>query len=144
MPLRTYSLLRIPIYVAGLYLERPTDDPDVILRSTATKLLDIRFLRDVDVDQARKAWRDGFEHNCKPPCFLDPRDVNRFLSAVPPMHRGDVTTLLFTPRGVDFKINGASIGSIADPHFAQVILATFIGSEPATARLKHELLGDAD
>jgi hypothetical protein len=138
---RTYSLLRIPIYVAGLYLERPSNNPDAILHSTSRKLLEIRFLRDVDADEARKAWRDGLESNCKSPCSLDPSDVKRFLSAVPSMHKGDETTLLFTPRGVEFKINGASIGVIADLHLAEIILATFIGPEPPTARLKHELLG---
>ena len=139
--LRTYSLLRIPIYVAGLYLERPSNNPDEILHSTSRKLLDIRFLRDVDADEARKAWSDGLEHNCRSPCSLDPSDVKRFLSAVPSMRKGDETTLLFTPRGVEFKINGAPIGVIADLHFAEIILATFIGPEPPTARLKHELLG---
>jgi hypothetical protein len=139
--LRTYSFLRIPIYVAGLYLEQPSNNPDAILRSTSRKLLDIRFLRDVDADEARKAWREGLENNCKSPCSLDPGDVKRFLSAVPSMHKGDATTLLFTPRGVEFKINGASMGVIGDLHFAEVILATFIGPEPPTARLKHELLG---
>jgi hypothetical protein len=140
--LRTYSLLRIPIYVAGLYLERPSNNPDAIIHSMSKKLLDIRFLRDVDADEARKAWRDGLEHNCKSPCSLDPSDVKRFLSAVPSMRKGDETSLLFTPGGVEFKINGAPIGVIADLHFAEIILATFIGPEPPTARLKHELLGE--
>jgi hypothetical protein len=140
--LRTYSFLRIPIYVAGLYLERPSNNPDAIIRSMSKKLLDIRFLRDVDAGEARKAWRDGLEHNCKSPCSLDPSDVKRFLSAVPSMHKGDETTLFFSPGGVEFKINGAPIGVIADLHFAEIILATFIGPEPPTARLKHELLGE--
>ena len=61
----------------------------MILRSPEMKFLDIRFLRDVDAEDARKAWRDGFEQNCRPPCYLDPHDVQRFLAAVPSMHRGD-------------------------------------------------------
>jgi hypothetical protein len=139
--LRTYSLFRVPIYVAGLYLERPSKNSDAILHSTSEKLLDIRFLRDVDASEARKAWLDGLEQNCKVPCSLDAGDVRRFLAAVPSVSKGDKTTLLFTPRGVDFKINGAPIGAIADLHFAEIILATFIGPEPPTARLKAGLLG---
>jgi len=139
--LRTYSLFRVSIYVAGLYLERLSKDSDAILHSTSQKLLDIRFLRDVDAGEARKAWRDGLEHNCKPPCTLDAGDLRRFLAAIPSVSKGDKTTLLFTPRGVDFKINGALIGAIADQHFAEIILATFIGPEPPTARLKGGLLG---
>ncbi len=142
--LRTFSVLRIPVYVAGLYLERRNDNPDAIMHSTETKLLDIRFLRDVDAEAARKAWLDGLEGNCKKPCSLDPRDVQRFLAAVPAVHNGDETTLLFTPNGVGVRLNGQPMGAITDPHFAEIMLATFIGVEPATPRLKRELLGNRD
>ena len=43
--LRTYSWLRIRIYVAGLYLEHPSHDADAILRSPEEKLLVVRFPR---------------------------------------------------------------------------------------------------
>jgi hypothetical protein len=142
--LRTFSVLGIRIYVAGLYLERRSDNADTILHSPQVKLLDIRFLRDVDADDARTAWRDGFEQNCKAPCYLDPRDVQHFLAAVPSMHKGDETTLLFTSKGVHITCNGRPMGEIADPHFAETILATFIGPEPPTPRLKRELLGLRD
>jgi hypothetical protein len=142
--LRTFSVLGIHIYVAGLYLERRSDNPDAILHSPERKLLDIRFLRDVDADDARKAWRDGFEQNCKAPCYLDPRDVQRFLAAVPAVSKGDESTLLFTTRGVNVTLNGRPMGEIADPHFAEMMLATFIGPEPPTPRLKRGLLGARD
>jgi Chalcone isomerase-like len=142
--LRTFSILGIPIYVAGLYLERQSDNPDSILHSPERKLLDIRFLRDVDAEDARRAWRDGFEQNCKMPCYLDPRSVQQFLAAVPSIHKGDQTTLLFTLKGVDVMLNARPMGDIADPHFAQIMLATFIGPEPPTPRLKRELLGNQD
>ena len=87
--LRTYSVLGIRVYVAGLYLERRSGDPNAIIHSQQRKLLDIRFLRDVGAEDARKAWRESFEQNCKPPCYLDPRDMQRFLVAVPSVHRGD-------------------------------------------------------
>ena len=142
--LRTFSIFRVPVYVAGLYLERRSDNPDAILQSRERKLLDIRFLRDVDAEEARKAWREGFERNCKAPCYLDGRDIQRFLAEVPSFHNGDETTLLFTSNGVGVKLNERPVGDIADPHFAEVMLATFIGPEPPTPRLKRELLGNRD
>src|ERR1700684_123586 len=142
--LRTFSVLRIPIYVAGLYLERRNDNPDAIMHSTETKLLDIRFLRDVDAEAARKAWVEGFEGNCKKPCSLDPHDVQRFLAAVPTVHNGDETTLLFSPNAVGVRLQGQPMSAINDPHFAEIMLATFIGDEPPTPRLKRQLLGDRD
>jgi hypothetical protein len=131
--LRTYSALGIRIYVAGLYLERRNGDPDTILHSQERKLLDIRFLRDVDAEDARKAWQESFEQNCSSPCDLDPRDMRRFLAAVPSVHKG-----------VHITFNGRLMGDIADPHFAELMLATFIGREPPTPRLKRELLGLRD
>ena len=139
--LRTFSIVGIRVYVAGLYLERRSDNAESILHSPEKKLLDIHFLRDVDAEDARNAWRDGFEQNCRAPCYLEPRDVQRFLAAVPSMHKGDATTLLFTSKGVHVTCNGRPMGEIADPHFAETILATFIGPEPPTPRLKRELLG---
>ena len=142
--LRTYSVLGIPIYVAGLYLERRSDNPDAILHSLERKLLDVRFLRDVGAEDARTAWRDAFKQNCKTPCYLDPGDVQRFLAALPSVHKGDASTLLFTPKGVVVTFNGQPMGEITDRHFAEVMLGTFIGSEPPTPRLKRELLGLRD
>jgi hypothetical protein len=140
--LRTYSILGIHIYVAGLYLEQRSDNPDSILHSPERKLLDFRFLRDIDAETARKSWREGLENNCRPPsCYLDPRDVQRFLAEVPPVHRGDESMLVFSSKGVAVTFNGRPLGDITDPHFAEAMLATFIGPVPPTARLKRELLG---
>jgi hypothetical protein len=138
---RTFSIFGIRIYVAGLYLEQRNDNSDSILRSSEKKLLDIRFLHDVDAAHAREAWQDGFAKNCLAPCDLDPRDVQRFLAAIPPMHKGDTSTLLFTSKGVKITLNGRPIGEINDRPFAAAVLATFIGPEPPTHRLKSELLG---
>ena len=139
--LRTYSIFRIPIYVAGLYLVHLESDPDKILHSTDMKLLDIRFVHDVSPEMSRSAWREGFEQNCVAPCPLRPEDVERFLAAVPAQYKGDHYTILFTPAGAEFTVNGHPLASIADPVFAEEILATFIGPQPPTARLKRELLG---
>ena len=142
--LRTFSILHVPIYVAGLYLERRSAEANAILYSAESKLLDIRFLRDVDADNGRKAWQDGLERNCKAPCSLEPRDMQRFLAAVPAVRKGDQSTLLFTSRGVAVTFNGRPIGDIPDPRFGEIMLATFIGPEPPTPRLKSELLGVRD
>ncbi len=139
--LRTYSWLRIRIYVAGLYLEHPARDAEAILRSPEKKLLVVRFIHDVGVEDAQKAWREGFDDNCRAPCHLAPADVARFLAAVPAMRSGDRSTLAFTPAGVTITLNGQSVGTIANPMFATAVLATFIGPHPPTEGLKRGLLG---
>jgi hypothetical protein len=138
--LRTYSLLRIHIYVVGLYLERLSTDADEILASPETKLLNIRFEHNVSADDAREAWRKGLENNCRAPCHLDPEDVAKFLASVPAMHVGDNYSLLFTQNGATVTVNGHQIGVISQPLFAEAMLATFLGPAPASLALKQELL----
>jgi hypothetical protein len=78
------------------------------------------------------------------PCYLDPRDVQRFLAAVPSVHRRDDSALLFTSEDDHVTANGRLMGAIPDPQFAELMLATFIGVVPPTPRLKRALLGFRD
>jgi hypothetical protein len=139
--LRTFSWLRVHIYVAGLYLEHAAHDANAILHSSERKLLVVRFVHDVDAENARNAWREGFERNCVAPCHLPPAEVERFLAEVTPMRAGDVSTLAWGPDGVEFATNGRSLGKITDKTFANAILATFIGPVPPSEGLKEGLLG---
>ena len=122
--LRTYSIFRIPIYVAGLYLVHPDSDPEHILHSADAKLLEIRFVHDVAEANARAAWREGFDQNCVAPCQLARDDVERFLAAVPATRKGDRFSILFTRDGAEFAANGHLIGSVTNRGFATAILAT--------------------
>ncbi len=139
--LRTYSILGVHIYVAGLYLQQRSSDADAILRSPGIKLLEFRFVRDVGAGDARRSWREGLRNNCTLPCRLPPQEVAQFLAAVPSVHRGDSSALLFAPGRLDVTFDGRSYGTVTDPLLAQVVLATFIGPAPSSPRLKRELLG---
>lgn len=137
---RLYSFLRVPVYVAGLYLQHPSTDAGAILNSSEVKLLTIRFQHDVSADDARDAWRDGFDNNCVAPCRLDPDAVSRFLASVPAMHAGDIYTILFTPDGARVDAGERALGVIPLPRFAQAMLATFLGPRPASLPVKQGLL----
>ena len=139
--LRTYSILAIHIYVASLYLEHLSTNPEEIIRSPETKLLIVRFEHSVSAEEARKAWHDGLLNNCEAPCHLDPMDVEKFLAVVPAMHVGDNYSLLFRQHGATVMVSGQLIGTISSPQFAEAMLATFLGPNPASPRLKRELLG---
>ncbi len=142
--LRTYSVFHVHIYVAGLYLEQPSSDANGILRSDAAKLLVVHFVHDVTAAQARDAWVSGFQDNCRAPCELPSESIARFLDSVPAFQRGDESTLLFIGHTVQIGINGRVLGTITDPEFTRVILATFIGAYPPTEPLKRGLLGLRD
>ena len=139
--LRTFSFMRFHIYVAGLYLEHRSDDPDAILGSNEYKLLRFTFLRDIGQSQARRAWRDSLDQSCPTPCRLPARSVDAFLASVPAIHAGDTSVFAFTPQGLDVTMNGRSVGRIEDPLFVHVVLSSFLGPHPTAPEVKRELLG---
>ena len=59
-------------------------------------------------------------------------------------HKSRNGTLLFRLKGVYVTSNGRLMGDVPDPHFAELMLTTFIGPVPPTPRLKCELLGLRD
>jgi hypothetical protein len=138
--LRTYSILDLHIYVASLYLEHPSNNPDEIIRSPETKLMTVKFERGISADRARNAWRENLENNCLAPCHLDPEDVERFLSLVPAMHAGDNYDLIFRHNGATVTVNGQEIGTFYKRQFAEVMLATFIGPNTKLPGLRQALL----
>jgi hypothetical protein len=144
MGLRTYSLLRIRIYVAGLYLERRSADGDAILNSNRPKLLHFVFLHNVDAEEARKSWREGFDRNCPAPCRLSPDKIDQFLTAIPPVHEGDASDLLFIGHNVEFWLDGHMMGRVTDPYFTRIILSTFVGPHPTSDEVKSGLLGNSN
>ncbi|MFC0409520.1 chalcone isomerase family protein [Roseomonas elaeocarpi] len=140
MGMRTYSVLHVHIYVAGLYLERPNTNANAILNSNETKLVQFVFSRDIKAEDARKSWQDGLNANCTSPCKLPPDEVAQFLASVPAVRQGDTGVLLFTRQGLDVTMNNRPLGHISDQNFARVILATFIGPQTQVPELRAGLL----
>lgn len=141
MGIRTFSFLDIRVYVAGLYLEQPSRDPEAILASPQMKMIDVVFLHDASAERVRDAWMDGFREDCRPPCRLKPEQVAEFLAAVPELRKGDTSRMLFAPDRVEIGVNGRVLGMIRDPDFMRTILATYLGPHPPTEQLKRGLLG---
>ncbi len=139
--LRTFSLFKVPVYVAGLYLQQPSHDAEAILDSRAVKVIDVHFVHDASAERVRDAWREGFETDCQSPCALPPDQVAKFLATVPALNAGDTSMLVYAPDYVTIAVNGVVLGKVTHPQFMRVLLATFIGPHPPTARLKRELLG---
>jgi hypothetical protein len=141
--LRTYSLLGVHIYVAGLYLQTPSHDASEILASSGVKLLILHFVHDVPAAKVRSAWRKGLLQNCTDPCSLQPALLSRFLLSLPAMHAGETVKLVFTKTGVSAYDDETPAGSFADPQFSRLLLAVFLGPHASVPRLKAELLGAA-
>jgi hypothetical protein len=143
MGLRTVTFLGIKIYVAALYLPRPSHDPAAILASDEPKVLLLRYLYAGSKQQVEKEYREGEQTNCGDGSCpgTDATDFERLVAAAPAVKVGDTTTYIITDSGLSVLANNQPIGQFANRDLAYRILYGFIGPHPPTPSLRQHLLG---
>jgi len=139
--IRTYSVFRVHLYVAGLYVTTAFRDGAAIMASSTPKLLTMRYLRGVGADDVHAAWRALFGANCPAPCVVPDAQIGRFLALSLEIRAGDAIDYVLTPSGTTVSLNGRTLGEIPGQPFARLLLATFIGAEPTSDAVKSALLG---
>jgi hypothetical protein len=140
MATRTYSVFRVKVYVAGLYLERPSRDAEEILASLGPKVVLVRYLQPVGREDAVAAWEHFLRANCAPPCRFPEEAAARFAAALEPVAAGNRMDLVFAGDAVEVVANGRSKGVIRDALFPRLLLATWIGEAPTSKAVKQDLL----
>jgi len=141
--LRTLTIFNVKVYVAGLYLQRQSQDAQQILASPGPKVIQLKFLRSGSKAQVEKQYREGEAKNCgNGGCApSDQGDFERLVAAAPGVEAGDTSTYIFTRRGVRVLANARVIGEFANPDLAYHLLAGFIGANPPSQELRSSLLG---
>jgi hypothetical protein len=140
---RTLTIFRIRIYVAGLYLSRPSHNAAEILASPGPKVIRLKFIHSGSKAQVEKEYREGAEKNCGDGgCApTDKTDFERMIAAAPAVSPGDTSTYVFTSNGVKVFANDELIGDYANVDLAHQLLAGFIGAHPPSEALRDRLLG---
>ncbi|MBU6398348.1 MAG: chalcone isomerase family protein [Rhodospirillales bacterium] len=139
--LRTYSILHVHIYVAGLYLPHPMNNAHSILQSAEPKILSLHFVRSVGLAKVRSSWKKGLTANCMAPCRLSNADLQQFLATLKPVSAGENIKFIFQNQGMNAYENGQFVGHVGNPQLARLVLAVFIGPHVNAPKLKAELLG---
>lgn len=131
------------VYVAALYVPTKTRDVKTVLLPQP-KRLSMHFLRDVDAAKLRSAWSEGFAANvaASARAGLDAR-IAEFNALFPDVKKGDTVTLDYVPgQGVAVTVKGVAKSAIAGDDFAQALFNIWLGSQPVSAKLKQQLLGE--
>ena len=141
--LRTVTIFHVRVYVAGLYLAKPSHDADQILASPGPKVIMLQFIHSGTKAQVEKQYREGEENNCgNGGCLPSDRpDFERLVAAAPAVNPGDRSTFIFTAKGVKVLANDRVIGDFANPDLGYHLLEGFIGKHPPTQALRSRLLG---
>ncbi len=143
--IRTLTVFRVKVYIAGLYLAQRSRDARAILASPGPKVVVMQFLHAASKADVEKQYREGEERNCgHGECApSDKDDFERLVALTPGAAVGDTLAYICTQRGLRVLFNGKQVGDIANPDLATRILAGFIGSSPPSEDLKARLLGAA-
>ena len=141
--LREASMLKVDVYVAGLYLEEKSSDAQAILASAQIKRIHMDFVyKKVATKKLTKAWADGLEANA-PDAFDSLREpLDQLNGWMEEMVKGDTMTFTSVPgKGLEVTVKEQRKGVIENDAFANAFWSIFLGPEPPNEGLKSGLLG---
>lgn len=141
--LRSLTIFNVKVYVAGLYLARPSHDAQQILASPGPKAIMLQFLHSGSKAEVEKEYRLGEANNCGDGSCdpADKGDFERLIAAAPAVKPGDTSTYIFTGKGVRVLANNVQIAEFANKDLALRLLSGFIGAHPPSEDLRQHLLG---
>jgi hypothetical protein len=142
--LRQATAFKVNVYVAALYVAKNSNDPIALLGSTAPSELILQFVRNVDADDIRKGWSEGFEKNSKDTLPALKERVATLNGWMPDIKTGGRLTFIRKPgAGLEVNVNGAVRGTIKGDDFAKAFLSIWLGADPPNPEIKAGLLGGA-
>ena len=140
--MRQATAFKVNVYVAALYVAKPSNDANALLASNTPSELILQFVRDVGANDIRKGWSEGFEKNAKDqlPALKDRiGELNAWMADV---KTGDRLTFIHKPgTGLEVNVKGAAKGTIKGDDFAKAFLSIWLGAEPPNPEVKAGMLG---
>lgn len=140
--LREATIFAVDVYVAGIYLDKPSQDPKTILSNPSDMVVKMHFVRAVDKEDMGKAMYKAFKRNSTDEQWkaIEPR-VKVFSDNM--ISTKDGTQILFRIEGetTTIIVDGQEKGKFTGRDFAQALLRCWIGDEPPNEGLKEGMLG---
>lgn len=142
MGIRKATMMKVKVYVAGLYLPQKSGDADQILGSDQAWRLALQFVRDIDASDFTDTIDEGFEKVAGDKLDgLRPR-IEALKSQMVDIKEGQYLTYTYDPKeGLIVDVNGKPGAAIKGFDFAAAYLKISIGPEPPNKDLKSGLLG---
>jgi len=137
--LRTATMLKVKVYVIGLYLESKSSDPEAIIESSENKRIAMHFVHKVTAKELSNGWEEAFEDNTKDVAGIKD-EIAKFNASMRDVKKGDSIVLDFSGDTVDVLINDTRIDSVTGKAFQQAALAIWLGPKPPNDALKEGIL----
>jgi hypothetical protein len=138
---RLATMLKVKVYVAGLYLEQHSQDASAILGAGQPWHLALKFVRGVSKGEITDAWTDGFKKNASDYASVAER-ITTLNDSMTDLKNGASLTFSYLPdKGVSVSIDGDRKATIAGADFASALLSIWLGKKPPNKEIKAGLLG---
>ncbi|MFY9552370.1 MAG: chalcone isomerase family protein [Thermoanaerobaculia bacterium] len=132
----------VKVYVAGLYLEKPSKDAAAALASNDAKSMRLHILRSLKGSKVSEAIVEGFERTSKEQMPKLQARLQKLSQMIPDVAEGDEIGLTWLPdKGTVVTVRGTDRGTIEGRDFADALFAVWLGPNPVQEDLKIALLG---
>lgn len=125
----------LDLYVAGLYLNKPTMDAKKVIKDDAAQAIKIVIVSSkVTRDKFNESVKEGFANAA--PYNATPAQIKKFKSFfADPFKVKDEILMIYKPgKGTAVIINGARKGVIEGLPFKKALFAIWLGDKPAQAK----------
>lgn len=134
-----------PLYVAALYLENPSTNPDFIISSVQRKRGVMIFSKKLSLERAKKVLVEDLIVN------LDPDEFSRVSESLAEFMKyaprsgfgvGDMAHFDYIPNeGTVININNETVGLVPGDQLYKALLLQWIGARPISRVFKSKILG---
>jgi hypothetical protein len=132
------------VYVVALYLPAPAHDPGSVVGPDVPKALIVQFLRPVSRAALVGPLEQDLARNGGEKAKRARVQIERLLSVVKDMKRGDRLTFLYEPgRGSTISMTDGTTATFEGKDFADAFLLIYVGPHPPKEEMKRHLLGRA-
>src|SRR5271167_3674776 len=87
----------VKVYVAGLYLEQKSSDPNAIIKADAPKQIVMKFVHSASKSQMADAFNESFSDNTPDAVKTMKPDIDRLIGALEPVKVGDEMVFTYIP-----------------------------------------------
>jgi hypothetical protein len=140
--LREATILKVNVYVAGLYLPAKSSDAEAILKPELPKQIVMKFVRNVGKEKLAEAWSEGFTKNAPGTGGAVSAGLERLNAAMADVKSDDTIVLTYLPEsGTNVVVKGKDAATIPGGDFARVLFSIWLGPNPPNIGLRDGLLG---
>jgi hypothetical protein len=139
--LRQATLFKVNVYIAALYVPKPTSAADAILATPASYEMQLHFVRNVGAADIAKGWGEGFERNGQGAQAARDERTATLRSWMTDIKSGQSLIFSFQPgTGLEVRVDGNVKGTIRGDDFGKTFLSIWLGVPP-NPEIKAGLLG---